>query len=414
MRGACVIDLSADVAGAYCARVLASAGADVLKVEPPGGDPLRHAAPVVSILPNQAPTSTMFAYLNAYKRGLALDTTSVTGRTVLGRLIGNADAVISSFAGEEQLEETLRLQTLIAEANPGCVHTVTSPYGLSGPYRGYQASDLTDWAVSGYLQITGDPDREPLQGAGPWCGYATGLTAAVATAAALRYSRKTGTGQLVDVGAMEAMAGLHQWSLVLFTHQGVVKRRAGNRHAESFHPLGLQPCKDGSVCMAVSSVQHWESFCIAIGMPELLLDDRLASGGGRFDHADEVDAVIRPWLAARTRDEIVSVLQAHRIPAASVLTMSEVLAEPLLNERGFWVMAGQFGERARMPGVSFQTSQTSQTSESQPQFQPAPTLGQHSIEVLRNLGLERAEIDRLVLAGVVGAGARCGETGVAG
>jgi CoA:oxalate CoA-transferase len=398
MQGARVIDLSTSVAGAYCARMLALAGAAVLKVEPPAGDPLRHAAPLVTFEPDQPPASTLFAYLNAYKRGLALDSSSATGRELLGRLLANTDAVISSVAGEHGLQAVAALHALIAAANPRCVHTVVSPYGLTGPYSTYQASDLTDWAVSGYLQISGDPDREPLQGAGPWCGYATGLTAALVTAAALRQARQSGAGQLIDVGSMEALAGLHQWSLVLYTHQGVVKRRAGNRHAESYHPLGLQRCKDGSVCMAIASAQHWESFCIALDMPELLVDERFRSGGSRFDHADELDALIRPWLAARTREEIVGILQAQRIPAAKVLTIAEVLAEPLLEERGFWQAAPRFGAQARMPGSSFRISGNDVC------FRPAPRCGEHSLEVLRELGLEREEIDRLVMAGIVRAG----------
>src|SRR5438067_1335238 len=95
-----------------------------------------------------------------------------------------------------------------------------------------------------------DQGRAACRRPAAWCAYATGLTAAVATAAALLDARATGRGQLVDVGLFEAMAALHQWSLVLYTHQGVVKRRAGNRHAESYHPLGLQPVRDGSICIA--------------------------------------------------------------------------------------------------------------------------------------------------------------------
>lgn len=398
MFGAHVLDLSASVAGAYCTRSLATLGAEVIKVEPLAGDPLRYAPPLLPADAGEAAVSATFAYLNAYKRGVALDIANAAGRDALARLIGWADAVVSSAAGKAELDAIGDRQALISATNPRCVHTVVSPYGLSGPYRDYEASDLTDWAVSGYLQMTGEPEREPLQGGGPWCGHATGLTAAVATAAALRRARATSGGQLIDVGAMEAMAGLHQWSLVLYTHQGVVKRRAGNRHAESYHPLGLQPCKDGAVCMAVSSQDHWERLCLAMDRPELLLDERFATGAGRFDHADEIDALIRPWLLARTRDEIVATLQACRIPAASVLTMTELLAEPALAERGFWAEAPIAGGTAQLPGAPIRLDST-------PHFRPAPALGEHSRTVLAALGYEQEAVERLIAAGVVGAGA---------
>ena len=391
MIGARVLDLSASVAGAYCARQLATLGADVLKVEPPGGDPLRRMPPLLPRPEGEAAVSASFAYLNAYKRGIALDLTSDLGREALARLIAQTDAVISSAAGQVELDAVFARQTLMAATNPRCVHTVVSPYGLTGPYRDFEATDLTDWAVSGYLQITGDPEREPLQGGGAWCGHATGLTAAVATAAAMRRARATGRGQLVDVGAMEAMAGLHQWSLVLYTHQGVVKRRAGNRHAESYHPLGLQACKDGAVCMAVSSQDHWERLCLAMDRPELLLDARFATGAGRYDHADEIDRLLQPWLLARTREEIVATLQACRIPAASVLTLTELLAEPALAERGFWAETTVAGRTGRLPGAPVRLGST-------PGFRPAPTLGEHADDVFAALGFSEDERDRLIAA----------------
>jgi CoA:oxalate CoA-transferase len=345
--------------------------------------------------------STTFLYLNAYKRGIALDATNASGRDVLARLVQQADAVVSSAAGRQAIEDAFVLQALVAEANPRCVHTVVTPYGLTGPYRDNEASDLTDWAVSGYLQITGEPDREPLQGAGPWCGYATGLTAAVVTAAAMRHARSTGNGQLVDVGTMEAMAGLHQWSLVLYTHQGVVKRRAGNRHAESYHPLGLQPCKDGSICIAASGQPHWERLCLAMQRPELLLDERFNTGAGRFDHADEIDALIRPWFMAHTREQLVAILQECRIPAASVLTMTEVLAEPVLAERGFWAKQPLAGGLGQMPAAPIRLATT-------PAHRPAPTLGEHTLEVLTALRYDADARRRLVTTGVVAAGSGTG------
>ena len=121
--------------------------------------------------------------------------------------------------------------------------------------------------MSGYAFITGKPNRTPLQGGGPWCSYVAGTTAAVGALSAARANRFSKQSEIVDVSVLEAMAALHQWSFVLYTHQGVVKQRSGNYHAESHHPLGLLACKDGWVAIAVSLAQQWENFCLAIEQP---------------------------------------------------------------------------------------------------------------------------------------------------
>jgi crotonobetainyl-CoA:carnitine CoA-transferase CaiB-like acyl-CoA transferase len=381
VRGARVLDLSNSIAGAWCARLLAMAGADVIKVEPPDGDPLRREPPLLPADGVEGVTSALFAYLNAYKRGITLDRTTKDRHDLRRRLAYQADAVISDFeppAPRPRVSNPGPLGLVAGTAPPGPppVRTVISHFGLTGPYHSYQASDLTDWAVSGYLQITGDPAREPLQGGGPWCAHATGLTAAVATVAALLQERTSVRGQQVDVSAFEAMAALHQWSMVLYTHQGVVKRRAGNRHAESYHPLGLQPVKDGAVCIAVASAAQWQNFCLALELPELLVERRFATGGDRFDHADEIDARIRPWLLARTRDEVVDQLQAFRVPAAKVLRPGEVLQEPVLDARSFWDRPHSLGTKARMPGPPFRIGGLDVP------FREAPRLGEHDAQIV--------------------------------
>ncbi|MCY4392433.1 MAG: CoA transferase [Chloroflexi bacterium] len=340
--GISVVELGGGLASAWCGRLLAGAGADVVVCEPEGGSRLRSAHP---LLPNGR--SALFEYLGMYKRSAAVSDAE------LDRLVARVDIVIDEVdveAGESPDVVAGRAERF-RRINPGLVAVVCGPFGLIGPYAGRRSSALVDWAMSGYPAITGDPDREPLQGGGPWCAYVNGLTASVGALAALRTAERTGRGQLVDVAAMDAMTALHQWTIILATHQGVRKRRSGNRHAESFHPLGILPCKDGAVCIAVSSPAQWEGFCLALDMPELLDDERFASGGDRFDNAGELDAIILPWLLQRSRREIVERLQDCNVPTSPVLDVLSVQEDEQLADRGFWQALPHLGDGVVAPSL---------------------------------------------------------------
>ena len=227
-------------------------------------------------------------------------------------------------------------------------HVVISSFGLTGPYRRYRGNDFIDFASGGFTFVTGEAHRAPVQGGGPWAGHLVGATAAIAALAGVRRTRQTGRGQLVDVGAMEALAAGHQWSIVLYTHQGVIKRRAGNLHAESFNPLGPVPCKDGWVCLGVASLPQWEGLCLALDLPELLVDERFQTGGDRFDHADQLAEVLDPVPTSLTADEVVARCEEHRVPAGPVL---RVTAGPGRGTaRGAWVLGPRAAVSAVAPG----------------------------------------------------------------
>jgi crotonobetainyl-CoA:carnitine CoA-transferase CaiB-like acyl-CoA transferase len=327
--GRLVVELChGDVAGSYCGLVFSQLGYRVVKVEPPGGDPLRVAGPWIA-----AGRSARHEYLDAGKQSVELDVSCPEDAALRASLLSSADCVIFSAQGDT--EAVNAEQMAVAARQPSLVRVVTSPFGLTGPYRNLPQTDITDWAASGYLYINGEPDREPLMGGGPFPAYTAGLTATIGALAVLRQVRNGGVGRLVDVSTFEAMAALHQWTITQYTYTGWIKRRAGNRHAETHHPVAFLDCADGWICIAAAGSVQWERLADLVGKPELVTDPRFQTSGERYDHADEVDELLAPWLQARTAATAALEVQQARVPAGVVYELHQVLSDEHLRSRGF-------------------------------------------------------------------------------
>ncbi|MEZ5261576.1 MAG: CoA transferase [Acidimicrobiales bacterium] len=321
------------------------------------------------------PRSAAWEYLGAGKRSAVVDLDADADDAALLRSAAGADVVLLSFDGDAERARTQQRAERLRAAHPALVVVVLSGFGLRGPYAGYRSTPLVDWAMGGHLLLNGEPFREPIAGAGPWSSYLGGATATIAVQAAALRARFSGEGDLIDIGNMEAAAACHQWSITIYTHQGVRKTRWGNRHGEAHHPLALYACTDGWVVIGAVSRHQWEGLCIAADAVELLADDALYTPAERFDRMEEVDAAINPFFAARTRAEAVRELQEHRCPAGQVLNLAETLRSPQLEARGFWAVPDGLGSRARLPGPPFRLNGRHL------ELGPAPRLGAHQ-EVL--------------------------------
>jgi len=342
MQDVKVVELAGGVAGAWCGRLLAQLGADVTLVEPPSGSPLRSRVP---LLPGGE--SPWHHWLNGDKGSIVARSDAEADAVA-----ADADVVICTVTGNEADGSVQARAERLRAQRPAQVFVALSPFGLTGPWRGLASSELTDWAAGGHLYLTGDADREPVQGGGPWPQYFTGSNAVIAIQTALFQAGLTGAGQLVDIGAMETMAASHQWTITTYTHHGYVKRRDGNRLAESYHPLAIYQCGDGWLQLACASAEQWEALCILTGCVELLAENDLLTPAGRYDRAAEIDAAISPWFARYQRTEAVAALQEVRIPASIVNDLPGLLDDEQLQARRFWSPVPALGPEARVPGPS--------------------------------------------------------------
>jgi crotonobetainyl-CoA:carnitine CoA-transferase CaiB-like acyl-CoA transferase len=375
LEGLRVLELATGVSGPYCGKLLAGLGADVIKLEPPGGDSTRRAGPFPGDLPHTE-RSGLFLHLNTGKRS------QVDGgsRESLHDLLAAADVVILSHPPALLATAGIDLQAWQA-LHPRLVIASVTPFGLNGPYAGFGGGELIAYALGGYAMLTGSPDREPLKAHGSLVEYQAGAHLALGVLAALGAREFTGAGQVVDCSAMEAatfMLGGVEQSAHFY---GRIARRNGTRllgfPPEHSYPSTIRPCRDGYV-HCHSNNRYLDLLGALIPHPRLADPEVLATMMG---HADEVDAIMDEWLADKDRDDIVRAAQDFRLPFTEVRTPAEVMREPHHLERGSFVtvdhpVAGpvlQPGAPMRLHGTPWATG-------------PAPTLGQHSGEAWRPRG----------------------------
>lgn len=391
LSGVNVLDLSQGFSGGYCTKIMADLGAEVIKIEPPvNGDVSRNMGPFLGDKPDKE-TSAPFLYLNAGKKSVTLDIFDDAAQPLLKELIGRADFLVENFKPGVMAGLGLDYASL-EPVNPGLIMVSISYFGQTGAYRDYEGSDLIAYAVSGYMYLTGDEDREPLRAGGFQAEYQAGLSAAMACLAALTYRDFTGEGQYVDVSAIEALASTFDGvSVFTMFERGIMPKRAGTRliirDPHGAYPSRLLPCKDGWVHVHYSP-SNPEGIAWLTGNPRLESDDVMSTMMG---HADEIDELLVEWLKDHCREEIQTLAQELRVPFTMVQSIPEVLVDPQNEARKFFVevehpKAGSF----RYPTSPFRLS------ESPWRATVAPLLGEHNEEVFcGTLGHSQADLDEL-------------------
>jgi len=375
LSGITVVDLTQIYNGPYATFLMATAGAMVIKIEPPGGESLRRRGIVGG-------AALPFAMLNGCKQSVVLDLKSDNGKAALLELVRNADVVVENFA--PGVMERLGLGfAALKEINPRLIYAASSGFGSSGPYKNYPAMDLTVQAMSGVMSVTGFPDRPPVKAGPALCDFLAGVHLYGAIATALFERERSGVGSKVEVAMQDAVYASLSSSLGLAwagSRAGDVPSRTGNRHAGLAEaPYNVYPATDGYVAIICTTDRHWKTLTEIMKRPELAEDSRYSTLKSRVSNMDSVDTLVSEWTAARTKDEIFKLLMDGYVPAAPVRDLIEVMNDENMHARG----ALQWQDHPELGRIVVQQSPIRHGDQPARALEPSHRLGQDTEEVLR-------------------------------
>jgi crotonobetainyl-CoA:carnitine CoA-transferase CaiB-like acyl-CoA transferase len=388
LDGVRVLDLSRVIAGPYCATLLADLGADVIKLERPGrGDDLRSW--------RGSGMSAAFAAINRNKRGIAVELQHPQGARVAFALARRADVIVENFL--PGVADRLGLgYAAVRAVNPGVVYASVTGFGQTGPYAKRPGYNTIAQGMSGLMGLTGMPGHPPTKVGGSVSDLAAALCAFGTVNAALVHRFRTGVGQYLDVNLVASTLTLLPDPVAHYFDSGVRPKRVGNRNA-NLTPAEAYPTKDGMIQVVMMNPDQYDRFCRALGDDTLASDSRFATNDARLANYDEFRARVEQALATGTTAEWQERFERAQIAAGPVYEFDEVFSDPQIKHLALIAEVDQPGYgTARMLGFPVRASATPAAIR-----RPAPLLGEHTAEVLGEIGVTADELERLVAAGAV-------------
>jgi formyl-CoA transferase len=391
LEGIRVIDFGQIFAAPYCTLQLALMGAEIIKIEPPGkGENLRR--------PDSSPGGVSYAFLmlNANKRSVTLNLKHPRGREIVLKLLDGADVLVENYSTGVMESFGLGYEDL-RERFPRLIYASGKGYGSDGPWAKLGAMDSTIQASSGFMSVTGYPDRAGVKTPATFIDMGTGSHLASGILAALYHRERTGRGQKVEVAMLDvsipALTGLISDHL-----QGRPVERLGNRHRNAC-PSDSYPAADGDVLIFCLNESHWHTIARLMGREDLIDAPRFKDHATRLANVEEVDRLMTQWTRAYARDNLIAALIEHGVPCAPVRTIPEVVGDPEVARRGM-LMDSEFPTRGavKIAGSPVRLSEAPQPK--RPSSRP-PVLGEHTAEVLATVGINAAELERLRRDGVI-------------
>lgn len=399
LAGIKVLDLSRVLAGPWCTQVLADLGADVIKVERPGaGDDTRHWGPpfLRDTQGQDTREASYFTACNRNKRSITVDMAHPEGQALLRRMAAEADVVVENFKVGGLRQYGLDYDSL-SVLNPRLVYCSITGFGQDGPYAERAGYDLMVQAMCGLMSVTGQADGEP--GGGPLkVGVAvvdvfTGLYASNAILAALHARQASGRGQYIDMALLDVGVAVLANQAAGFLATGNAPARAGNIHP-SLAPYQDFPTRDGNVLLAIGNDGQFARFCAAIGSPAWAQDPRFATNTARVRHRAELLALMGPVMLLRTTAEWIALLESRAVPCGPINTIAQAFDDPQVQARGLRVdLPRDAGDG--IAGIATVASPMRLSETPVDYHRAPPALGQHTDEVLRELGLDAAAIAAL-------------------
>jgi crotonobetainyl-CoA:carnitine CoA-transferase CaiB-like acyl-CoA transferase len=383
LEGIRVLDVTQVMAGPFCAMQLCDMGADVIKVEPPGGDSARLMAGA------SGTDSPGFNAVNRGKRGIVLDFKSTAGQQAFRRLAERADIIVENYRPGVMHGFGLDYPSLSA-TNPGLIYASISGYGQTGPDAHKGGFDLVAQGVSGLMSVTGEPGRPPTKVGVPLTDLAAGLFALAGVLAALHYRSRTGRGQYIDTSLVEAGVALSIWESAHYFAEGVPPGPLGSAH-RMFAPYQAIRCSDGYITLGAANDRLFARVCKLLGHPEWTADPEYADATRRVRNRAPLVARIEQITATEPRNHWLTALTTAGIPCGPINNYAETFADPQILARDMVVEVDHpvLGT-LKMPGSPIKMSETPPAPRRR-----APLLGEHTREVLLEAGCSDEEIRQL-------------------
>jgi len=384
LDGVKVLDLSHAAAGPCCTMLLADMGAEVIKIEPLNGESFRYAG-----------GGSIFVNINRNKRGMAIDLRSSEGFQIALKLAAKSDVLVESFTPGTVDRLGLGYDA-ISQINPSIIYCSISGFGQTGPYRERPSYDPLAQAMSGIMITTGEPDRPPVRTSISAIDYGTGMFGAYAIALALLHRSKTGKGQLIDVALLDTAVFYTAPFITNYTLTGQLPPRLGSS-SPAFAPYQVFETRDRLIFIGVPTEKAWKNFCQALELDDLVDDPRYATNINRLLNREELIKTLNQVFKQYNSDELMEKLVAADIPSGPLLNAGEVIDDPQVVAREM-LLDVDYPEKGKL-----KITRTPMTfSEMSPQIRlQAPQLGEHTNEVLKELGYTEAEINQLAHKGII-------------
>lgn len=398
LSGVRIIEAAHALAGPFCGQVLADHGADVIKVEPLEGDFFRRVGPYDKD-DKERHFGGLFQSCNRNKRSIAIDFKKPEGRELFQQLVASADGFVENYRAEVLNRLGLGYEDL-RKLNPRLVYTSVRGFGDkaggASPYMHWPSFDIVAQAFGGWMGVTGPSSEEPYKVGGGPGDTVPGLFAAFGTVAAILKARETGQGQYVDVAMVDSILAMGEMMASTFGYTGVSAEPIGNQ-LPGLAPFGTVPAKDGVVVLAAAHDPQWRELTAIMGRPELATDPRFVNEPQRWANREEMMAEVEAFTRQYTKQELKEML-GGRVPIGPIYNGEDIFNEPHFEARNMLPEVEHPGieRKVKVLGVPVKLSETPGSVRHR-----APILGEHTEEVLRELGLAEDRIQALVADEVV-------------